>query len=172
MLQVSTIAFVLFAIVSANAFTADQIRFQQETLVHHNTLRARHCAANLALDDNLNKIAQSYAEKLVNTNSFAHSNNGYGENLYMMSSSASLASLHGKTATQSWYDEVKDYNYSQPGFSAKVGHFTQVIWKNSKQLGVGVAFSKDGRKAVVVTNYSPPGNYMNQFDQNVLRAQC
>ena len=54
----------------------------------------------------------------------------------------------------------------------KTGHFTQVVWKGSQQLGVGVAFANNGRIAVVVANYSPPGNYQNRFTDNVLPAQC
>ena len=49
----------------------------------------------------------------------------------------------------------------QPG----TGHFTQVVWSSSKRLGVGVAIR--GGKIIVVTNYDPPGNYNNQYRQNV-----
>jgi len=73
----------------------------------------------------------------------------------------------GKVATQSWYDEMKFYNYGRPGFSSQTGHFTQVIWKGSTKLGVGIGFSSDKRKVYVVANYSPPGNYQGQFPQNV-----
>ena len=80
--------------------------------------------------------------------------------------------LLGNKATQSWYDEIKDYSFARPGFSAATGHFTQVVWKGSSKLGVGIAFADNGRKAIVVANYSPPGNYQGQFPQNVLQAQC
>jgi hypothetical protein len=80
--------------------------------------------------------------------------------------------ISGKLATQSWYDEIKDYNYGNPTFSAKTGHFTQVIWKTSTKLGVGLGFSSDKKKAYVVANYSPPGNYMGQFATNVNRKSC
>lgn len=45
------------------------------------------------------------------------------------------------------------------------GHFTQVVWKESKELGV--AFAKIGGKVIVVANYSPPGNYIGHFAENV-----
>jgi Cysteine-rich secretory protein family len=51
-----------------------------------------------------------------------------------------------------------------------VGHFTQVVWKSSKELGVGKAKSRSGR-IYVVANYYPPGNYQGQFAQNVLPPQ-
>ena len=111
MIQASTLAFVVLAVVSGksqpndtidrcilppsslcvvSAFTPAQVKFQQETLAHHNQLRARHCVGGLQLDDNLNKIAQAYADKLAAENKFQHSQNGYGENLYYMGSSVSI----------------------------------------------------------------------------------
>ncbi|CAF4077497.1 unnamed protein product, partial [Rotaria sordida] len=162
----------VFAMLSANAFTPAQLTFQGETLQRHNTLRARHCAKSLQLNNNLNKIAQDYADYLAATNGFQHSNNGYGENLYTFSSSATLGMLHGNKATDAWYDEIEDYDFSRPGFSGATGHFTQIVWKGSTQLGVGIAFGNGGRRAIVVCNYDPPGNYMGQFSQNVAPDQC
>ena len=83
-----------------------------------------------------------------------------------------LSALSGSKATQSWYDEIKDYNFGKPGFSMATGHFTQVVWKGSNRLGVGIAFANGNRKAVVVTNYSPPGNYQGQFGQHVFAKTC
>jgi hypothetical protein len=53
------------------------------------------------------------------------------------------------SAVNSWYDEVKLYNWSSPGFTMDTGHFTQVVWASSKQLGVGVACSSDKKRCYV-----------------------
>lgn len=71
------------------------------------------------------------------------------------------------SATKAFYDEVKYYDYNNPGFSQKTGHFTQIVWKNTKQIGAAYATRRDGR-FVLVIRYSPPGNYRYQFRQNVL----
>lgn len=55
-----------------------------------------------------------------------------------------------------------------PPLCLTAGHFTQVVWKESTQLGVGVA--TQGNKVFVVGQYRPPGN-MNtaeSFRENVL----
>ena len=70
-------------------------------------------------------------------------------------------------ATKMWYDEVKDYDYNNPGFTMKTGHFTQVVWKNSKKLGVGVYRDRANKRVYVCALYSPPGNYQGQFPDNV-----
>jgi hypothetical protein len=41
------------------------------------------------------------------------------------------------------------------------GHFTQLVWRTSTQLGIGVGCSAKGAIYVVV-NYFPGGNYRGQ----------
>lgn len=36
-----------------------------------------------------------------------------------------------------WYNEMKDYNFQQNDFMEQAGHFTQIVWKSTKKLGVG-----------------------------------
>lgn len=49
------------------------------------------------------------------------------------------------------------------------GHFTAMVWKSSKKLGVGKAFASDG-SSFVVARYFPAGNITNKghFENNVL----
>jgi uncharacterized protein YkwD len=61
---------------------------RQNGLVSHNRYRAKHHAQNLQLDDDLNTIAQTYAEHLASTGNLIHSSgNRLGENLYQTCSS-------------------------------------------------------------------------------------
>ena len=46
------------------------------------------------------------------------------------------------------------------------GHFTQVVWKESKKLGIAYASGKSG--TYVVANYDPAGNFLGQYPTNVL----
>jgi hypothetical protein len=46
------------------------------------------------------------------------------------------------------------------------GHFSQVIWANSKEMGVGVASNRSGQ-IFVVACYDPAGNFLGQFKENV-----
>jgi len=55
------------------------------------------------------------------------------------------------------------------------GHFTQVVWKNSTELGCGAAqgvktFQGNQYNAFyVVCQYGPAGNVIGQFDDNVIK---
>jgi len=112
---------------------------------------------------------------LADTDKFEHSRGtGYGENIYKSWGGSRDANVRVRDAVKSWYDEIKDYNFNRPGFSMKTGHFTQVVWKGTTRIGTGVATVPDARwgsRTVVVVNYSPPGNYGGQYEQNVLRPQ-
>ena len=49
------------------------------------------------------------------------------------------------------------------------GHFTQVVWKESVQMGIAfAAYQDEGRhKLIVVANYYPVGNMEGAFEDNV-----
>jgi hypothetical protein len=83
-----------------------------------------------------------------------------------------LCEIIGADATTSWYSEIKDYNFNNGGFSGSTGHFTQVVWNATKKLGAGFAFNSDHHSVYVVAQYTPPGNYEGQYQQNVLPALC
>ena len=46
-------------------------------------------------------------------------------------------------------------------------HFTQLVWKSTKEFGIGKAHTRGG-KLIVVANYRPSGNIIGQFQENVL----
>ncbi len=73
----------------------------------------------------------------------------------------------GNMAADTWYDEIKDYNFNNPSQkTGVVGHFTQLVWKGSKEVGIGCAKSQNG-SYYVVANYYPAGNWMGQEINNV-----
>ena len=67
---------------------------------------------------------------------------------------------------QAWYDEIKDYDFEQPGFAGNIGHFTQNVWVESKY--VGLARSENGH--YIIANFFPAGNLnmAGAFEKNVL----
>ncbi|CAF2035154.1 unnamed protein product [Rotaria magnacalcarata] len=145
-------------------------RWEMQALNSHNAFRAKHGVPPLVIDAGITFTAQAYAKHLAKNKLFEHSSNrdNLGENLYTMSSSAPLTDqAFGTDATQSWYDEIKSYDFNNPDFSMETGHFTQLVWKSSCSLGVGVGFSDDGKTVVVVAQYGPAGNMMGAFEENV-----
>ncbi|XP_029360577.1 GLI pathogenesis-related 2, like isoform X1 [Echeneis naucrates] len=146
-------------------------QFAEEVLQCHNEYRKKHQASPLKLSSKLSREAARYAESLASTRILKHSvessGGRCGENLAWASYDQS-----GKEVADRWYDEVKQYNFNRPGFSHNTGHFTAMVWKSTKELGVGKATASDG-SSFVVARYFPAGNITNQghFENNVLPAK-
>jgi uncharacterized protein YkwD len=138
----------------------------------HNEVRALHCAAPLAWSAEVAAVAQQWADHLRDSGcKFEHRpRNAYGENLFYIDPAGSG---RPEAVTRNWYSEVRDYDYSKPGFSGETGHFTQVVWRASKRLGCGVAVCNSaGQSAEIwVCNYDPPGN-SGGYREQVLSTGC
>ncbi|XP_067001116.2 uncharacterized protein [Anabrus simplex] len=149
--------------------TIDDEEFAQEGVRIHNEYRRKHGVPDLKLNKQLCNYAKEWAKAMAKENSFGHRPDGkYGENIYCMWSSDSQHTVTAKDACQSWYKEIKDHQFGAEPRQLKSGHFTQMIWKGSKELGMGIARSKNGR-VLIVANYNPRGNYLGQFTENVPR---
>ncbi|CAF4158003.1 unnamed protein product, partial [Adineta steineri] len=146
--------------------------YRQQALDQHNFYRAKHCTPSLVIDPALNDIAQTYAQKLADANIFDHSYNKFngqpmGENLFATGGGAFFHG-NGSQPVGAWYAEIKDYDWSKPGYKGSIGHFTQVIWKDTTKLGIGRAVTGNNGTAYVVANYYPAGNYIGAFEKDVL----
>ncbi|CEF61330.1 CAP domain-containing protein [Strongyloides ratti] len=138
---------------------------KRRMLFQTNEYRKLHKVPELTLDSTLANEAQNYANYIAKINRLEHDpknkQNGWGENLAMGSSSVAYL------AVKWWYDEIKKYDFNKPGYQAGTGHFTQLVWKGTSKAGFGVA--ANGGIVYIVCKYSPPGNYLNLFSENVFR---
>eukprot|EP01024_Parvocaulis_polyphysoides_P047785 TRINITY_DN4531_c0_g1_i1.p2 TRINITY_DN4531_c0_g1~~TRINITY_DN4531_c0_g1_i1.p2 ORF type:complete len:253 (-),score=45.28 TRINITY_DN4531_c0_g1_i1:2598-3356(-) len=129
-------------------------------LTAHNDRRAKHCnTPPLQWSGALAKTAQQWANKCQ----FEHSDRG-GENLYMIS--GGFKGVDADRVLYQFYDnEITKYDFNNPDFSFETGHFTQVVWRNSEE--VGCATKNCGSFALVVCHYEPKGNVLGRFGQQV-----
>ena len=134
----------------------------------HNAQRAKHCAGPLAWSPRLAQAAQQWADALKAQGcKFGHKpRNAFGENL----AAGTSGTLDGRAVADMWYDEVKLYKWPDGGFSMETGHFTQVIWRETTQIGCGVATCNG--MDIYVCEYDPPGNVDTMYRQNVLPTGC
>ena len=139
-------------------------KLRELELKEHNYLRSLHGVPPLTINERLNDIAQKYAQVLAKKQKMEHSKKEdraldgkyVGENLYTQSSTAKLVYTCG-SMSKSWYSEIKDYNFETGQSTGVTGHFTQLIWKDSKEVGFGIAFG--GKRLFTVANYFPGGNF-------------
>ena len=144
-------------------------RQEKEILELHNSFRSKHCAPPLRWSKRVARVAQTWANKLRKAGcAFDHSKNRkYGENLFFTGPSSNVS---GRQAVETWYEESRSYNFKSAGFAPNTGHFTQLIWRGTRELGCGKSQCNGGD--IWVCNYSPPGNMGGGYRENVLPRNC
>jgi pathogenesis-related protein 1 len=116
--------------------------------------------------------AQRYADELKTSQAckLIHSDiTGLGENLFWGSPvdySDGTSKVQVVTPTQvigSWSREKVDYNFAaNTCASGKVcGHYTQMVWKSTTEIGCGKAVCPD-HSQIWVCHYKPAGNIIGQ----------
>jgi len=117
------------------------------------------------------------------TESYSH----YGENIYMSRGVSPPVDY----SVYKWWAEITDYNYvtwNYPPMGGVTGHYTQVVWAKTKEVGCGVRQCETVREKVkgkwvtrtggpwwlTFCQYKPPGNYPFQdpFECDGPRESC
>ncbi len=123
----------------------------------HNSVRHRMGVPPVAWSDELARVAQNWADILLANGQFAHSrDHRYGENLYEIRGGSSTP----YSVVSAWASEAANYQYATNSCSGVCGHYTQVMWRDTKQVGCGVAH--DQQREIWVCNYAPFGNIIGE----------
>ncbi len=131
--------------------------FAREILAAHNAVRAEVKVPPLVWSDQLAAVAQKWADRLLARHEFSHNMNvAYGENLFEITGAAATAAF----VVKSWASESRNYNYAANSCKGVCGHYTQLVWRDTKQVGCAVA--RGGGREVWVCDYDPPGNWVGQ----------
>jgi hypothetical protein len=146
---------------------------QREVLDAHNRYRREVGVPLLAWSNSLATSAQRWAEQVANRHhdgsgitSADHSGVG-GENIWQGSLGSSLTAM-----IDLWGNERRFFRngvfdarttgsaISTTGNWQDVGHYTQIVWRNTRQVGCGLA--RTSRHAFLVCRYNPAGNIVGQ----------
>ena len=125
-------------------------------------------------DATLAAQAQAYADTCPTEHGTAASRDNAGENLFWAASSGPSPPINYTDAVESWYSEISDYLFPTSASGAisnggVTGHFTQIVWKDTTQVGCGGntgctnKFGTGWNNNVVVCRYNPPGNWAGEY---------
>jgi hypothetical protein len=140
--------------------------FKEEALKMHNEYRGRHDAVAFTWSDALAKKATSIAKKLIDATrtNFKRELEKQGENIAILPYSTKNIA---KQAVEKWYAEITKFSFTRPSVKPETRDFTQIIWKNSKEMGMGFVHTTDKKKTLVVALYSPAGNDKDKLQENL-----
>jgi pathogenesis-related protein 1 len=132
--------------------------FAREMLAAHNAVRARvRLVPALAWSEKLAAVAQGWADTLLERHRLEHRpNSRYGENLFEMTGAEATPA----EVVDAWASEAAGYDYKTNSCHGACGHYTQLVWRSTREVGCAVA-QKGGRQ-IVACEYNPPGNYRGQ----------
>lgn len=137
-------------------------RFAAELLDSHNRQRSDAGAQPLTWSHKLAAEARQWAEVLAREGRMRHASQaergGAGENLW----TGSAGQYSARTMVESFIAERRDFKagtfprVSLTGNWRDVGHYTQVVWKETREVGCAVV--RNQRDDFLVCRYWPAGN--------------
>jgi pathogenesis-related protein 1 len=145
---------------------------QAEMLAAHNTWRREAGVPDVSWSPALAASAQQWADSLKARQacSLTHSGmRGLGENLLHATAmrysdgTTRVQAMTPARVTASWAGEKADYDYAgNTCASGKMcGHYTQVVWRTTREIGCARAVCGN-HSQVWVCHYAPPGNWRGQ----------
>ncbi|KAK4442646.1 cell wall protein PRY3, partial [Podospora aff. communis PSN243] len=136
-----------------------QSLFTSTILNTTNYYRTAHNATSLTYNTTLAAFASSHAASTSCT--LTHSaSSPYGENLAI-----GCSDVQG--CVELWGDERDRYNFRRAGFDKETGHFTQLVWKGTREVGCGRQWCGEETRWFLVCAYWPRGNVMGRFGEEV-----
>jgi hypothetical protein len=138
--------------------------FISTILQQHNTYRSALQLPPLEWSPELASDALAWAKHLAQVDKGQHDQEAAGkegENLWWGTTNA----FSFESMVAAWGIEKTSFREGvfpdcKSNHSAVVGHYTQIVWRNTK--AVGCALVGNGRNDYLVCRYSPPGNIIGQ----------
>ncbi|KAF5765560.1 putative CAP domain-containing protein [Helianthus annuus] len=131
----------------------------QDYLNAHNAARSQVGVGGMVWNPTVAAYAQRYANQRAGDCNLVHSGGPYGENI-----AQGTGAFSGTSAVNLWVSERSSYDHTtNTCASGKVcGHYTQVVWRDSTQLGCARVQCANNAGWFVICSYSPRGNYIGQ----------
>jgi uncharacterized protein YkwD len=150
--------------------------YQPEVLECHNVHRANHSSPKIEWSDSLAATAGKIAKTCVYAHSMGVDGGHYGQNIAAGVTAAGISHI---ISDQFYNNEINafgnQYGDPRPTGLEEWGHFSQLVWKNTDQVGCATQYCPNGlantgshvKPYFTVCNYSPPGNVAGRYAVNI-----
>jgi pathogenesis-related protein 1 len=146
--------YLMAAMLAAVSLFGQSRQSGQAMIAAHNRVRARVGVPPLVWSNRLAQAAQNWAGALAARNAFhPDPNSPFGENLFEIQN----GQARPDQVVNAWASEARNYDYRTNTCRARCGHYTQLVWRDTKQVGCGEA--RRGNIEIWVCDYDPPGNF-------------
>ena len=115
------------------------------------------------------KYAQDWADKSFRCEKAELEHSCTGDYCYLYGENLALGYTGAYDPVDGWYNESKLYDWSNPHYSDATAHFTQIIWKETEELGCIYVTCANNWRQYTICEYNPPGNWRDkgEFKRNV-----
>ena len=149
----------------------------EELLKQHNKIRKEFKSQNLSLNDDLKILAQNFADNydiLKDSNLLVNNYKGQPLGINYKVFNGDIKEIN--KICEEWIKEKEYYNEIKnkgdnkakdyKKYFSKTKHFTQIIWKKTREVGFGYSQLNNNEK-IFVAFYFPAGNILNEFSENI-----
>ena len=166
--SIASVGFLIGSLAAPTAGVDGSVSPATRLLEAHNRERALAGVPPLRWDERLSAEARRWSEELRRTGRFAHApevsaaDSAVGENIW----TGTAGRFSPEQMVDAWIREKKHFrpgvfpNISRTGRVADVGHYTQVVWRESKAVGCAISPGVDGE--VLVCRYAEGGNIIGE----------
>ncbi|KAK6433701.1 hypothetical protein LTR95_010116 [Oleoguttula sp. CCFEE 5521] len=169
---------------ASSAYSATPTDYAGKVVLHHNLHRANHSATALEWSQSLADTASKIAQSCVYAHNVDMDNGGYGQNIAAGVKGEDVTSVITDLFYNGEVGNFTQYGVPQPSMTyfEYWGHFSQIVWKGTTSVGCATQ-DCTGKKWVdgdgndltakhispyfTVCNYKSPGNYANEYADNV-----
>uniref|UniRef100_A0A0K0F285 CAP domain-containing protein (inferred by orthology to a zebrafish protein) n=1 Tax=Strongyloides venezuelensis TaxID=75913 RepID=A0A0K0F285_STRVS len=139
------------------------VEYKSKVVEQINLIRLVHGVCPLQESTRLDRLAQEEANEIAAKGySLSKRLRKYG----VIKAAFYISELTGLVSR--WYNEKIFYNY-HVNYGLMASKFTQIVWKDSVHIGVGVSKKRNVLHLVVV--FYPKGNIFGQYKRNVLKKK-
>ncbi|KAK0363254.1 hypothetical protein LTR59_014180 [Friedmanniomyces endolithicus] len=185
--QAATSAAPVSSAPASTVSSAPSTAYSDIALLHHNIHRYNNSSPDLTWSPSLASTAAKIAAGCWYAHNQTVDGGGYGQNIAAGVDAANISAIitdlfyNGEVG---WFDNL--YGQAQPDMTnfEHWGHFSQIVWGNTTSVGCATQYcngpgglggvGSDIPPYFTVCNYDPPGNYANEYGDNIRygRAQA